>query len=444
VELRARLADFGDDPAIVWGDREHSYGELVASIDAALDLLRDEGVPPGSVVALVADFAPASIAMALALWERGCVLVPLAAGTAGGEAGLLEIAEVECVVSSGAGGAAALRRTGTVARHPSLRALADAGRPGLVLFSSGTSGTAKAALHDAARLLARYAAARRARRMLAFLLFDHIGGVNTMLHSLMYGGCLVTVADRAPDAVGAAIERHRVEVLPTSPTFLNLFLLARADERYDLSSLRLVTYGTEPMPELTLRTLHARLPGVRLQQTYGTTELGILSSRSRGSDSVWMQLGGEDADLRVRDGKLEVRAAAAMLGYLNAPEAFTDDGWYATGDVVELDGGWIRVLGRPGELINVGGQKVVPTDVEGVLEAMEGVEEAVVSGEESPLVGQIVRATVQLAADEPAAEFRRRMREYCRDRLPRHMIPQKVVLADRPLRSARYKKLRSP
>jgi long-chain acyl-CoA synthetase len=230
-------------------------------------------------------------------------------------------------------------------------------------------------------------------------------------------------------------------VLPTSPTFLNLLLLSGAPERHDLGSLRVISYGTEPMAAATLAALHARMPHVKLHQTYGMTELGIVASKSRGSDSLWMTL--DDCAYRVRDGMLEVKAQTTMLGYLNAEGAITADGWFATGDAVEVDGRWIHVLGRRSELINVGGNKVAPAEVEGVLERLDGVEQAVVSAEPSAITGELVCATVFLSRPEPLAEFRVRMRAHCRGRLARHMVPQKVVLSDRPLHTERHKKDRS-
>jgi acyl-coenzyme A synthetase/AMP-(fatty) acid ligase len=440
--LHDRLAARRDQPALVDCDRTITYAQLCRAIRAAQALLEREGVAPGAVAALVGDFGLSAIAMQLALFERRCIVVPLRAEDAPRHASLASLAEVEQLVVCSHDGEAVVRPTGGVAGHRLYDQLRDDSHPGLVLFSSGTSSTPKAALHDVERMVAKYDAPRAPARLLAFLLFDHIGGVNTMLHALLHGGCIVTVADRAPDTVAAAIERHRAEVLPASPTFLNLLLLSGALERHDLSSLRVVSYGTEPMSPATLDAFHRRLPDVKLHQTYGMTELGILASRSRGSDSLWMRLDREACDYRVREGMLEVRTSAVMLGYLNAEVERTSDGWFVTGDAVEVDGEWIRVLGRPSELINVGGLKVVPAEVEGVLEAMPEVRQAVVSGESSPITGQLVRATVWLTGDQPLAAFRVRMREHCRERLPRHMVPQKVVLSDGPLHSARQKKRR--
>ena len=297
-------------------------------------------------------------------------------------------------------------------------------------------------MHDLVYLLEKFKASRKAARTLVFLLFDHIGGVNTMFHVLSNAGSLVTVQERTPEAVCALIAEHKVQVLPTSPTFLNLLLLSEAWQRHDLSSLEIITYGTEVMPESTLARLRAVLPHVTLQQTYGLSEVGILRAKSKSSDSLWVRVGGEGYETRIVDGLLEIRARSAMLGYLNAPSPFTEDGWFRTGDAVDVDGDWLLIKGRRSELINVGGEKVYPAEVESVLQEMEGVEDVTVSGEPSPITGMLVRAKVKLLQPESLPEFRRRMQAYCRDRLPAFKIPQKVVLVDNDLHGERFKRMR--
>jgi len=267
--------------------------------------------------------------------------------------------------------------------------------------------------------------------------------VNTLLYCLSNGGCLVTLPGRDPEEVAAAIEKHRVQILPTSPTFLNLAMLSGAFSRHDLSSLELVTYGTEPMPDATLKRFHALFPSVTLQQTYGLSEVGILRSKSRSSDSLWVKVGGEGFQTRVREGLLEIKAESGMLGYLNAPSPYTEDGWFKTGDRVEVDGEYLKILGRDSEMINVGGQKVFPAEVEGVLQTMDGVAEAVVSGEPHPLTGQIVKVSVMLKTDESVSDFRKRMWEFCRGKLEPFKVPQKVVISQDSLHSERFKKLRA-
>jgi acyl-coenzyme A synthetase/AMP-(fatty) acid ligase len=335
-----------------------------------------------------------------------------------------------------------IRSTGAGASHPLLIGLKEQRHPGLVLFSSGSTGEPKGALHDFVPLLDKFQTPRPARRTMAFLLFDHIGGINTMLHTLANGGTLVVLTDRSPEAVCRAIAANRVELLPTSPSFINLLLVSGAHTRHDLSSLQLITYGTEPMSEGTLRRLREALPQVELQQTYGLSELGILRSKSKSSDSLWVKIGGEGFETRVVDGLLEIKARSAMLGYLNAPSPFTEDGWFKTGDRVEVDGDYYRILGRVSEVINVGGNKVDPVEVEDAVLAVDGALEAVVFGEPHELLGHIVVARVRIGPDEDQATFRSRMRASLSETLPRHKIPQKVVLTTEPLHGERFKRMR--
>ena len=315
-------------------------------------------------MALEADFDPDAVAMLLVLIERGAVVVPLTSTVEAAKPRFREIAEVEWRVEVGPGTASPPPRRALEATHPLLVKLREEEHPGLVLFSSGSTGEPKAALHDFVPLLDKFRTRRRAWRTMAFLLFDHIGGINTLFHTLSNGGTVVVTTDRSPEAVSRLIAEYQVELLPTSPTFLNLLLVSEAYRKYDLSSLQLVTYGTEVMPEATLRRIHEALPQAQLQQTYGLSELGILRSKSRSSESLWVKLGGEGYETRVVDGLLEIKARSAMLGYLNAPSPFTEDGWFRTGDRVEVDGEELRILGRVSEVINVGGQKVDPVEVE--------------------------------------------------------------------------------
>jgi acyl-coenzyme A synthetase/AMP-(fatty) acid ligase len=424
-------------PAIVWRGREYTYAELLGSIERRRGWLRSQpGFREGMVVSLEADYSPDAVATLLALVEANAIIVPLTESVQTKKPQFRRTAQVEAVVTE-----RSFTPTEERATHELLRRLADVPEPGLVLFSSGSTGESKAALHRFGPILEKFKLPRHAKRMLSFLLFDHIGGINTMLYVLSNGGCMVTVEDRGPDAVCAAIERWKVQVLPTSPTFLNLLLLSEAWRGRDLASLELVTYGTEMMPESTLRRLHTLFPKVELLQTYGLSEVGILRSKSRAPDSLWIRIGGEGFATRVVDGMLEIKADSAMLGYLNAPSPFTADGWFMTKDMVEVDGDYVRFLGRRSEIINVGGEKVYPAEVEDVLLGMEGVEQVLVRGEKSAITGSMVAAVVRLSTGESAAQFRGRMREFCAGKLAPFKIPQKVTLSAEPLHNARFKKV---
>ena len=203
--------------------------------------------------------------------------------------------------------------------------------------------------------------------------------------------------------------------------------------------MRLITYGTESMLASTLERLRQVFPQVELQQTYGLSEVGVLRSKSRNSDSLWMKIGSEKTSLRVVDGLLEIKTPSTILGYLNAVTPMSADGWYQTGDEVETDGEWIRILGRRSDMINVGGLKVFPAKVASVISEMDNVEEVVIAGEANALTGNIVTATVKLQKTEDPTAFRARLREYCRSRLAPHETPQRILLSAEALHSARFK-----
>jgi acyl-CoA synthetase (AMP-forming)/AMP-acid ligase II len=439
-----RMTSYGDAEAIVDNGRSTSYGELLSLVDQWRGRLDDVGIAPGHVVALEGGHSARTTAALLALAERRAICVPMTSLPDDKRAEFVDVASAEAVVQLDRdGGKAHVVDTGRRATHPLYERLRAERRPGLVLFSSGTTGRSKASVLDLDKMLARYAARRGAQRILSFMYPDHIGGINTLLHTLSQGGALVTTADRTPERVFETIERHAVDVLPTTPTFLTMALISGAYRNYDLSSLRLITYGTEPMPEQTLTRLRAALPDVRLKQTYGLSELGILATKSRADDSLWVRLGGDDFEYKIIDDILWIRSDIAMLGYLNAPAPFDGEGYFNTQDAVEVDGDYVRILGRVSDLINVGGEKVYPNEVESVLLEIPNVAEATVFGRRSPVTGMIVAATIRPVLPEDARLLRRRALEHCRRRLEPFKVPAVVQVSGDEQYGHRFKKLRS-
>jgi acyl-CoA synthetase (AMP-forming)/AMP-acid ligase II len=440
--LVERMAEARAEEAFAWRGLTIDYGWMSQNVEAWRADLGKRMVAPGLVVALEGDYSPRACALLLALIGNRNVVVPLTSSVETMKQEFMEVAEVEAVFTFDEADGWSFRRREARVEHPLLRELIDKRRPGLVLFSSGSTGRSKASLHDFEKILAKFKVRRQRFRTLTFLLLDHIGGINTLLYTLSNGGTIVSVEGRSPDEVCRAIEAHRVQLLPTSPTFLNLLLISEAYKRFDLSSLELITYGTETMPATTLRRVNEVFPHVRLQQTYGLSELGILRSKSKDSASLWVKVGGEGFETKVVDGVLWIRAESAMLGYLNAPSPFDAEGWFNTEDMVEVDGEYMRFLGRESEIINVGGEKVYPSEVESVLLQMDNVRDATVMGEENPILGNIVVARVSLFEPEDLTSLKRRMREFCRERLEKFKVPAKVELSQADQHSARFKKLR--
>lgn len=438
----ARFAEGADLPAVIWRDREYRYADLAARYHDWLARLTAAGIGSGASVAVIGDFSPGSVSALMALVRLDCILVPLARESRDQHAQFLAIAEVDATITLDDADQGTIETHDFRRDHPLLATLRARGEAGLVLFSSGSTGKPKAILHALPQLLEKFRTPRHCYRTVTFLLFDHIGGFNTLFYTLANLGCVVVPEERSVRMVCRGIERHRAELLPTSPSFLNLLLLGDSYRDFDLSSLKLVTYGTEVMPERTLEQLAEALPHVRLQQTYGLSELGILRSKSASNRSLLVQVGGEDYETRVVDGTLRIRARCSMLGYLNAPSPFDAEGWFDTGDSVIQEGEYYRILGRVTEIINVGGQKVYPAEVEKVIAEIPGFDDVAVSGEAHLLLGNIVVATVQMREPLPAAEVKRRIGEHCRGRLQPYMLPAKVKVVTESLVNSRFKKVR--
>lgn len=441
--LLERLASWGDREAVVWRGQSYSYAWLCRAIEEWSGRFDEWGLAPGDVTALEGDYSPQSCALLLALFNRRQIVVPLTAASAAHRAEYLEIAQVRTVISLAPDETWRVEHPNAVLTHPLLQQVSAVDAPGLVLFSSGSTGRSKAVLHRVDRLLEKFMTRRQAWRTLTFLLLDHIGGINTLCYTLANGGTVITAEERSPHAVCRLIQRYGVELLPTSPTFLNLLLLSEAHRECDLSSLKLVTYGTEPMLASTLQRLAALFSNVRFQQTYGLSELGILQSKSKDSSSLWVKVGGEGFETKVVNNTLWIRSRSAMVGYLNAPSPFDEDGWFNTQDVVEVEGEYLRILGRASDIINVGGEKVYPAEVESVLLQMANVRDVTVRGERNPITGQIVVASFDLAQPEPLDALKRRMWEHCQGQLTRYQVPVRVEIAGQAAVSGRFKKLRS-
>lgn len=431
------LSTRGDRECLVCDGHSHSYADLLREFESARDRFAALGIERGNVVALRADYSLQSTAALLALLEGQATVAmmprdrdpePLLADCHA--TALLDIDQNGCWNWTSLPAPAV--------RHPLLAALHVAGGAGIVLFTSGSTGRPKAALQSIHRFLRKFDRPGKGFRTLAFLLFDHVAGLDTLFYTLSNGGTVVVTRDRSPPAICRLIDEARVEVLSASPTFLRLLCMGDDGAR-SLASLKIITYGSEPMDPRTLALLNERFPGCRISQKYGTTETGSPRSASRDNNSLWLRLGGDGVEVKIVDGVLHLRGENTILGYLNAPSPVDAEGWYSTGDLVDVDGEWIRFRGRRSDLINVGGEKVAPSEVERVLLELDFIREAVVSGESNPIMGHIVAASIVLAEAVDERDAMRRIRSHCRSRLAPHMIPMKVRCVSASLSTPRQK-----
>lgn len=431
---------YADNEAFVLNGKSSTYQELLNDYYSALEYIKNN-IQPQTVVALESDFSSISTAFLLALTENKNIIVPLTKAVAHKKNNFLSISRASYYIGIDDNRNIEFKKLEGDSNHKIYNILKEGNHPGIVFFSSGSTGESKAAVHDFIHVLDKFKKPRKMKRMITFLMFDHMGGINTLLHNLSGGGCIITVRERSPKAVLEIVEKEKVQVLPVSPTFINLMILSEAYKQYDLSSLETISYGTEVMPESTLEKLNELFPNVRLVQTYGLSELGVMDTKSQANNSLWVKLGGEGFETRVRNNMLEIKAHSAMLGYLNAPSPYTEDGWFMTMDMVEQNGEYYKILGRKSEIINISGEKVYPAEVESFFMNMDGVEDVAVKGEENPLIGNMVVAKFKINTNETLNEFKKRMKEYAKGKIANYKIPQKVrLVSDEEIHSVRLKK----
>ncbi len=429
-------------PAVFWRGQELTYRELLSRVEEWTPILDRAGITAGTVCAYVADFWPHATALGLALMRRRAVVVPFSPAVTHEIPALCDIAAVEHLFTLTADGDYQGEPRPVTAPHPIVEAFRATGHPGAIVFTSGSSGRPKGILHDFEKLLAKFQTRRRSFRTLMFLLPDHLGGINTLLSVLANGGTCVVAENRSIDQVVRVVEQARVELLPVTPALLSLLLSSGAASGADLSSVRLITYGTDAMHEATLRAAVAAFPQAKFKQTYGLSEVGVLHSESPDETSTRVRIGGHGFETRIVEGVLHIRSHSSMVGYLNAPSPFDADGWLNTGDAVLLDGDALRILGRESDLINVGGQKVFPAEVENVLLQDANVVDVTVSGERHPLMGSVVVARVQLRKHEEPLALRQRLRRFCLERLAPFKVPVKFRAVAEVQISDRFKKTR--
>ena len=439
--LLERFRDNADKIAIIDDGKSYTYGELLEGIlDLSSTMLKDI---KNKVVAIIGGYSFYNIALFLALYENKNIIVPLVEcnETALKEsmadikinAGILEFPKLEFLETNDK-------------KHAIIENLFRQKHAGLVLFSSGSTGKPKAMVHDLDTLISSFEAKKpRKLNMLLFLLFDHIGGINTLLNILATLSTAIIPKHRNSDEICALIEKYKISVLPSNPTFLNLILMSNAHKKYDLSSLKMITYGTEAMSESLLARLKATFKKVKFLQTFGTSETGILNTSSKSSSSTYIKL--NDAEYKTINGELWIKSKTQILGYLNADmsafEASFEDGWFKTGDLVLCDGEYLKIVGRLKELINIGGKKALPSEIESVIMELENIADCVVYAEQNAITGQSVSCDVVLKSDMAKDELKKLIRSTCASKLERYKIPSKINVVEKIAFTNRFKKVRA-
>jgi acyl-CoA synthetase (AMP-forming)/AMP-acid ligase II len=305
----------------------------------------------------------------------------------------------------------------------------------LMVRTTGTTGVPKAARHDWRVLTKPFMEAppRPEQRWLLAYGSQQFSGIQMMLHVAGCQATLVAPFPRQPRDGLEAMLNERVTCVSATPTYVR-FLLAEARGRgVELPALDQVTLGGEAVPADLLERVKEAFPDARISQIYGSTESGTIMSVRDGepgfsADALYSE-SNPDANVRLIEGQIWVRAKTAMLGY--AGEAESDpsrsavEGWWPTGDLADVVGDRVVFRGRNSDVINVGGVKVDPLPVEHRITSLREVIAARVFGRRNPMTGAIVAAEIVPAEGADEERMRREIKDAVAD-LPRAWHPRSV------------------
>lgn len=480
--LRPQAADRLDHPALVFEGCIYSYRVLDRLTNRFASYLNSSGIHAGDVIALLLESGPELLIATLGAFKAG--VIPNVVNA------MLRPEEVQTVVADSKAvllitdqdREAALQplryRLGvkeTLLCGPSWNAALDTAAehyeclslpPNTVaclLYTSGTTGQPKGVMltHvniiDNATQFARVHFNEDDTLLVAAPLFHCWGLINGVLGMFAAGGTAIIIKRFKAEPILDLIEAARPTQFLGVPAMVNHLSRATSLPNRNLSSLKTVHSAAAPMPCELIDTLQ-RDWGVGYAESYGLTEVSPVITTTCASE---MRLGScgramGDTELQVVDpqgqplpvggvGELWARGTAVSAGYFQKPEAtaevFVAGGWFRTGDIVRIDEeGYVFIVDRIKDMINVGGEKVYPRDVEEVLFRHPAIADAVVVGKPDPVLGEVPRAVIALkpgtalTVDELIA--------FLRPKLASFKVPREVEFVESVPRSASGKALR--
>jgi HIP---CoA ligase len=479
-----RIADrFSDHDALVTDDRRLTYAQLSAEVRRAAAAMIDMGVAAGDRVAIWSPNTWHWVVACLGTHYAGGVVVPLNTRYTAGEAADV-VARTAAPLMIAAGEFLGTDKTAGLNREalPDLRqivrvpidkndgtwdefvargvdlgavdARAAAVKPddaADILFTSGTTGRSKGALcaHrqslDAPAAWAECGQLTSADRYLCINPFFHNFGYKAgILACLQTGATLTPQLTFDPEKAMAAVQEHRITVLPGPPTIYQTLLDHPRRGDYDLSSLRFAVTGAATIPVVLIERMQSELDIDIVLTAYGLTEASGFGTMCRADDdavTVATTCGRPIADFELRidtaaeDGTGEVllRGPNVMLGYLDDADAtaaaIDADGWLHTGDVGRVDdAGNLKITDRLKDMYICGGFNVYPAEIEQVLARLDGVADAAVIGVPDDRLGEVGKAFIVVL---PGAQLdEAAVIAYSRQHLANFKIPRSVAFLD--------------
>jgi acyl-CoA synthetase (AMP-forming)/AMP-acid ligase II len=395
------------------------------------------GLPPGARIAVRLS-EPLEYATALvAILGAGRVAVPLDPGAPAADvARVLEVARPAAAVADGTFG----MTSDFSSREP-------AGNSGIFLCTSGTTGTPKGILlrdeqlaHVAASVVSHHRLTRADRGYCPLPLFHVNAEVVGLLATLCAGACLAVDRKFSRRGFWEMISRRRITWINAVPAIISILAMDPPSARP--AAVRFVRSASAPLPRAALMRFESAL-GVPVVETYGMTEAASMITANpldgpRKPGSAGLPVGAEvrvvlPGGLAVAGdvGQVRIRGRGVITEYASGgrPGAIDAEGWLDTGDLGYLDsGGYLFLVGRSDDVINRGGEKIYPREIEEILLAQPGVRSAAVVGVADQVLGEQPVAYVVPDAGWLAEDVETALREACAAELPRHKRPSALRL----------------
>jgi acyl-CoA synthetase (AMP-forming)/AMP-acid ligase II len=485
-----------DQGALVCGEERLTYGQLLERIDGVAHSLSEIDISKGDKVVCLLPPGPEFICLFFAVAKLGGVFIPLNPRIRPrGFNDVLQEVKPAVIVSQHQldeeltkqiTGIRHLLFTGLERNgfNQTEQRLSEVFPEDLValLFTSGTTGKPKGAMHSHRSLIAPVVASIKLRELwikkptlmslgqsvkalaryrtrllravgqpqtfLSTVGWHTITGLEVMLQALLMGDRLVVMPRFHPRKALQLIERESVTVLIAVPMALQVMLGVEGFEQFDTSSLLICGTGAAPCPPALAQEIQDRF-GCAVHIGFGATETGggiaatsIADSNDRQATTVGQPMPG--MEIRIVDehrrqlppgqvGELACRSDSLMLGYFGAPEetaeVIDEDGWYYTGDLAMIDdNGYLRIVGRLKDIIIRGGQNIYPAEIESVLSSHAKIREVAVLGVPAPMGGEQVWAYLISESEEELTSSE--VLAFCREELEPFKIPSRVVFVD--------------
>jgi len=447
--LARHVRERPESRALLYQDQVWTWSGLAGEAARIARGLAGRGVARGDVVAVQLPNSPEFVFSYLAIARLGAVMCPLHMPYRG--------AEVQSLMRhSGARLAICLPQSKEMfdgrgvafaeieeSQPPASHAEPAAADPFLLLYTSGTTAAPKGVLHAYRTMLgnARLGAPEHGlsarSRILCAAPLSHLYGLYSLHCAWALGACTLLLPAFKPDDLGFVVQTNTPTALWTAPAHVAACRAAGVFHKYGWSSLELaIVSGSIAPPEL-IRFLAEKLPGCAVTQLWGMTELqaGLYTRPGDPLEMSASTAGRPSPGTEVRlseEGELEVRGPSLFSGYLNNPSenatAFTADGWFRSGDLAEARGECFAITGRTKDLINRGGVKINPAEVEALLDAHPKILQSALVPMPDPVLGEKACAFVVLKTPGGPLTLKETSAYLLAKNIAKYKLPERLVI----------------